>query len=150
MKLEFKNNFELQFEVDKKMVPVKLIQCFPENHPQKYLSVVDEDGKELAFIESLDQISSEMAQEVKCYLKYKNFRFEILKIEDVEDNFGLRNWKVVTKQGKRTFQMTVQDWPKLLKNNDVYFTDLAGDQYFLADYKKLDKISKRHLVSYIE
>ena len=98
---------------DEDWVSVEIKACFPNSHPNKYLSVRNDKGVELALIEKLDDLSLDSKLIVDEYLKFKSFVFKIVGIYKISEDFGLRSFEVKTESGDRCFQMALEDWPEI-------------------------------------
>lgn len=151
MLFQLKDNFELlymQNTSDGELVSLK--QCFPKTNPERFLSVLDKEGRELELIDSLSSLNEGDKVVIAKYLAFKNFRMRILKILSVEEEFGVRVFKVITDRGERSFQMTLQDWPYMNAEGQVVFEDINSDVYIIDDYSSLDKCTKKYLYTYVE
>ncbi len=118
---------------DENWTSVEIKACFPNSHPNKYLSVRNDKGVELALIEKLEDLSVEARSIVHDYLKFKSFVFEIIGIYKIEEDFGLRSFEVKTKSGDRCFQMALDDWPEVNSRGNIHLEDLHGEQYSIEN-----------------
>ena len=133
---------------DGQNIPVALRPCFPWSHPRNFLSVRDDKGNEAAVIQDLNDLDETSRQAVEAALETARFTFEILKIEEIERDFDLRVWKVLTRQGPRIFLLKLADWPYELDDGTLVITDLSGDSYRIPDPDALDKHSVKLLYPY--
>lgn len=148
---ELNTNYELLYksdEGDSQLVSLK--QCFPKSYPDQYLSVLSKDGHELKMLESLNALSPSDKEVVTKYLNFKNFRMRITKILSVDEEFGVRVFKVVTDRGERIFQMAMQHWPYLNASDEVIFEDINSDVYIIDNFDDLDKKTRKYLYTYVE
>ncbi|HXM28540.1 MAG TPA: DUF1854 domain-containing protein, partial [Chthoniobacterales bacterium] len=83
-------------------------------------------------------------------LRQTRFVFEVIAIENVEDEFDLRTWSVKTRQGRRSFQTKLDEWPRTLETGAVMIRDLSGDLYQIKDPTALDPASQKLVWAYIE
>ena len=149
MKLRIEDNFELYFKNGSdEWQKVWLKQCFPKTMPHNYLSVLNEDNEELILIKSLSSLSDETKDVISRYLKFKNFKIEIVEILGIEEEYGIRQWQVDTVQGARIFQTAVQDWPTK-ERGVIRIEDIHNDVYF-ADLDRLSKQSLKKLSFYVD
>ncbi len=135
---------------DGERVSVNLHLCFPWSQPEKFLSLRDSDGEEVAFLPNLDGLTNDVREVVAAALKASRFTLVITEIESIQMDFELRVWKVDTLQGKRTFQTRLEDWPIDLPDQSIVIRDLAGDLYHIPDPEQLDKKSYQRLWAFLE
>jgi len=152
MEFTLSRSYELLFKKDisSESVLVSMKQCFPKSMPDKYLSVLDKEGRELELIDSLSSLDEKNKKIVSHYLQFKNFRMRIKRIISVEEEFGVRVFNVETDRGERSFQMTLQSWPYMNKYGQVIFEDINSDVYMIDDYSEVDAKTKKYLYTYVE
>ena len=68
-----------------------------------------------------------------------SFVMDIERVDSIEEEFEIRNWRVVTRQGPRTFQTRRDEWPREMPHGGVFIRDVAGDLYRVADPEALDE-----------
>ena len=132
-----------------KDIPVHLIRCFPWSDPDKYYSLRDSKGNEVFLIEELRDLDSLSQKAIMAELADARFILEITKVDVIEKEFELRNWIVETKQGRRTFQTGLEEWPTLLPSRGILIKDIVGDLYHIVDYSLLDKKSRELLKGFV-
>jgi hypothetical protein len=120
---------------------VDLRSCFPVSSEHSMYSVLNTEGAELLLIEDIQSIDGENKKILDDYFTFKRFKYLIRGFYSVEDNFGIRQFDVLTQLGKRTFQTELDSWPKVLKDK-VLITDIYGDQYWVEDLEFGDKFLK--------
>lgn len=127
---------------------VLLKQCFPQSNPEKFILVQKENGEEIFILDNIKdlEISSYMAIQEK--ITNQGFQFEITKIFSIDEEYGIRNWSVETASGKRTFQTSIQEWPKR-RESLVVVTDLNADIY-QVDLTKLERTSLEIIGTYVD
>lgn len=130
-------------------VYVRMRPCFPWSQVDRYLSLRDDDNREMAFIETLEGLDPESRAAVSAAIEEAQFAFEIVRIEDIDRDFELRIWKVETKQGRRIFTTKLEDWPRHMADGSIVIEDLAGDLYVVPDKDKLDRNSQKLLWAYV-
>jgi hypothetical protein len=69
---------------------------------------------------------------------------------DIDEEIEIRQWTVETKQGNRSFQTHLDDWPRVLPSGGLLIRDVAGDLYRLADPSTLDKKSRALLWAFVD
>lgn len=126
------------FEVDLK-------PCFPNSNPKKFFSILDNEGNELSMLETLEGLDEANYKILKEYLSFKCFRFEVLGVYKIEDDFGLRHFEVKTTSGDKCFQMELDEWPLKDDRGNIIFDDLYGEQYYIRDLEFGEKLLAPYL-----
>jgi hypothetical protein len=131
-------------------IPVAPVPCFPWSEPENYISLRDESGREVAFIHSAAELDHSSRAALELTLRQAGFVFIVTSIEKVEDEFELRTWSVNTRQGSRSFQTKLEEWPRILENGAVIIRDLSGDFYQIEDQAALDPASQKLIWAFTE
>jgi ATP-binding cassette subfamily B protein len=71
-------------------------------------------------------------------------------VPEALDEFELRTWSVQTRQGPRSFQTKLDEWPRSLENSAVIIRDLSGDFYQINDPTGLDPTSQKLVWAFTE
>ena len=100
--------------VDGEAVPVRLRQCFPWSEPHRHLSLRDDDDEEVALIEDPASLPMESRLALEQALAEAGFVLEVTRVLSIEEEVEIRQWKVETKHGVRSFQTHLDDWPRAL------------------------------------
>ena len=132
------------------LVPVQICSCFPWSDPLRFLSVRDDKGNELAFIEDVESLAPEVRGLVKSDLNSRNFIPRIIHIDSIRQDKELFLWKVMTSSGFRAFLTKRHDSPRTLQNGKVLIKDVANDLYLIDDPKKLGAKSYKLLWMYLD
>lgn len=125
---------------------VFLHRAFPFDAPWEFISVCDGDGKELALIEKLDDLSEEQRVLIRKELDRKYYYPVIKRILSVNERYGFSYWKVETDSGERSF--TLQDTYRSIHKIDlhhIFITDVDGNRYDIPDVEALDNHSYRKI-----
>ena len=136
--------------VGERTVPVKLRQCFPWSEPTRHVSLRDDDDKEVALVDEPASLDAESRQALETALAEAGFVLEVSRVIDIEEEIEIRQWTVETRQGKRSFQTHLDDWPRPLPDGGLLIRDVAGDLYRLADPSTLDKKSRALLWAFVD
>lgn len=131
-------------------IAVKVSCCFPWTQPNKYISLRDKDDVEVALIDSLDDLDKESRLIIEQALAEVDFVLEVERIEFMEEDFEIRNWKVVTKNGIRTFQTKLDDWPRPVPGGGLLIRDVSGDLFYIPNPKALDEKSRKILWAFLD
>ncbi len=90
----------------------------------------------------MDPAASETIEES---LAEAGFLFEIRRVESIDCEYEIRNWKVTTRQGACTFQTELDDWPRELPDGGLLIKDVTGNLFHIPDPKALDAKSRKLL-----
>ena len=136
--------------IGERTIAVKLCQCFPWSEPMRHISLRDGDDKEIALVEDPGTLDAESRQAFELALAEAGFVLEVTRVLDIDEEIEIRQWTVETKQGNRSFQTHLDDWPRVLPGGGLLIRDVAGDLYRLADPQKLDKKSRALLWAFVD
>ncbi len=131
-----------------KPVPVMLRPSFPWSASTRFISLRENENKEIYLINRLEDLDDESRQAVEASLAESTFTLEVTAIKKIKKEFDLRLWTVETKQGPRRFQTKLDDWPRNLPDGGMVICDLSGDLYLIANPDDLDRKSARLLWSF--
>jgi len=136
--------------IGERTVAVKLRQCFPWSEPTRHLSLRDGDDKEIALVDDPASLDAESRQALELALADAGFVLEVTRVLEIEEEIEIRQWTVETRQGNRSFQTHLDDWPRVLPGGGLLIRDVAGDLYRLADPSRLDKKSRALLWAFVD
>ena len=141
-----------QFEAawDGRTAVVRVIRCFPWSEPHRFISLRDHDENEIALIPDLTQLDPDSRQAVESALAEAAFVLEVVRIDSIEEEFEIRNWRVQTRQGPRTFQTHRDEWPRAVDGGGYLVHDVAGDLFRIPPPAQLDEASRKRLRIYID
>lgn len=125
-------------------------RLFPTSRAGKYISLLDEEQKEVAIIRDLNALTPESKAIVEDALNAFYFIPQITKIYGCTVRFGLFKFDVETDKGRIQFDMGNLHYNiKRLQGTRILFRDMNDNRYEIADYTKLDKKSAHWLYPYI-
>jgi hypothetical protein len=78
------------------------------------------------------------------------FVFELVEVFEIDEEVELRQWRVRTSQGNRTFQTRLDDWPRELPDGSLLIRDVGGDLYRLVAPEYLDRKSRTLLWAFVD
>lgn len=125
-------------------------RCFPWSELGRFLSLRDTQNDEFVLVESLDELCTMSKRVLEDALVEAGFVLEVTGITDVDEEVEIRTWRVETRQGKRTFQTRLDDWPTQLSRGGIVIKDVAGDLYHVADPEGLDDRSRKWLWAFVD
>jgi hypothetical protein len=130
--------------------PVWVRRGFPWSEPGRYVSLRDGDENEVAFVADPATLDAASREALEGALAEAGFVFEITGVKEIEEEVEIRHWRVETRQGERTFQTRLDDWPLELPGGGLLIRDVAGDLYRLSHAGGLDKKSRALLWAFVD
>lgn len=124
---------------------------FPFTNHTMYISLLNDDEREVAFVRSLDEIDSDSRHALEdCFREYYMIP-KISRVINCEDKFGTLKWTVDTDRGVITFQVKNRhsDIKNLRGTSRIIVRDSNDNRYEIPDYTVLDAHSNRMLFSYL-
>lgn len=131
-------------------VPVKLRQCFPWSEPGRHLSLRNDEDHEVAIVDDPATLDAESRQALEQALTEAGFVLEVTRVVTIEEEVEIRQWTVETRQGSRSFQTHLDDWPRVLPNGGLLIRDVAGDLYRLSAPARMDRRSRELLWAFVD
>ncbi len=129
---------------------VRAVCCFPWSHADGFVSLRDDEDLEIAFVPSLEALDEASRAVVREAMRESRFVLEITKVYGLDEEYEIRNWRVETKQGPRTFQTHREEWPNRVENGGFLVRAVAGDLIFIPAPATLDPASRKHLSVVLE
>ena len=136
--------------IDSVPVPVRLRQCFPWSEPALHLSLRNDEDREVAIVDDPAELDPESRQAIEQALAEAGFVLEVTRVLEIDEEVEIRQWTVETRQGRRSFQTHLDDWPRALPNGGILIRDVAGDLYRLAAPSRMDKKSRELLWAFVD
>ena len=124
-------------------------RCFPWSEPGKYVSLRDGDHHEVALVRDPGALSEDSRRALDLALAEGGFVFEVSAVVEVEEEVEIRHWQVVTRQGARSFQTRLDDWPRALPGGGFLIRDVGGDLYRLPEPERMDARSRKLLWAFV-
>ena len=149
-KLERRVDGQLWATTGENEAPVRVHRCFPWSEPQRYVSLRDDDQHELAFVTDAADLDRESRLVLEEALAEAGFILDVLAIEEIALEVEIRRWIVQTRQGQRSFQTRLDDWPREVPGGGLVIRDVAGDLYHVAEPEALDKKSRGLLWAFVD
>ena len=129
---------------------VNATRCFPWSMPNRYISLRDDEGTEVALVVEPNDLEPGSKRALEAALAEAGFLFEVVRLVHVEEEVEIRTWTVETKQGLRSFQTARDAWPQELPSGDFLVRDVAGDLYRISKSTRTDATSRKHLFAFVE
>jgi len=125
-------------------------RCFPWSEPGRFLSLRDDDEEEFALVADVGELDAASRRVLEESLLAAGFVFEVTRVLAIDEEVEIRHWRVETRQGSRSFQTRLDDWPRMLPHGGLLVRDVAGDLYHLAEPQALDKKSRALLWAFVD
>jgi hypothetical protein len=124
---------------------VRIIRAFPISDPENGFSIVNQDGHELVWFESFDQLSEENQRIAHASLEQIEFIPVISKINDLNTYALPSIWDIETDRGMTKLKLKTEQDIRRVSAEALLITDANGIQYLIKNRKTLDKFSKKVL-----
>lgn len=128
------------------VVPVR---AFPLTAPDEGLSLVGAEGRELAWIDRLDDLPPAARALLDAALATRDFAPTILRLDAVSGFATPSTWTVLTDRGPTRLTLRAEDDIRRLQGNTLLILGEGGVQYRIADRFALDKASRRLLERFL-
>lgn len=148
--LERRRDGRLWAGLDGEERAVRVHRCFPWSEPGRYLSLRDEDDEEFVLVPDVRRLGGETRRVLEEALLEAGFVLDVTCIDDVDEEVEIRTWKVQTRQGPRTFQTRLDDWPTEVPGGGFVIRDVAGDLYHVKDPDTMDDGSRKWLWALVD
>lgn len=129
---------------------VRVRRCFPWSEPGRWLSLRDEDEEEVALVQDPGELDAASRVALEEALALAGFVFDVTRVLAIEEEVEIRHWRVETRQGTRSFQTRLEDWPRTLPEGGLLVRDVAGDLYHFARPEALDRKSRALLWAFVD
>ncbi len=126
-------------------IDVVPIRAFPISDPEQSIAIVDREGHELVWLDSLNQVSAENRVLIDEELAAREFMPVLTKINDVSTFATPSTWSVETSRGATQFILRGEDDIRRINKTMFLVSDNHGVQYLIQDIQSLDKHSRRLL-----
>ena len=135
-------NLRLRTGVGVECRVLKVVRNFPITMPWRYITLFDENQKEIGILKDVNQLDKESAKVLKEELERVYFIPKITKIHSIKEEYGVLIWNTDTDKGSRTFEVTSRHNIRKIGNNHVIVKDADGNLYDIPNLKNLDERSE--------
>ena len=136
----------LEFErAGARSVGVVPVRAFPVVAPQQGISLVTSEGNEFLWIDSFDDLPSEIRQLLESELSAREFMPEIRGLHAVSSCATPCTWQVATDRGDFNFILRGEEDIRRLAHGTLLISDSHGVQFLIRDLAVLDRNSRRLL-----
>ena len=129
---------------DRSCIGFRAVRAFPLTFTDKYISIQDSTGTEVAILRTLDGMDPDARKMIDQELERGYFVPEIKRVIKLRDEFGMQVWTVDTDRGHVEFVVREpRDRVKFIGPSRIMITDVDDNRYEISDYLKLDRASIR-------
>lgn len=129
---------------------VRVRRAFPWSEPGRFISLRDAEDREFALVAEPERLDRGSCSALEAALAAAGFVFVVTAVSAIEEEVEIRTWRVITRQGPRTFQTRLDEWPGALPGGGLLIRDVAGDLYRIDDLAQLDGRSRELLWAYVD
>jgi ATP-binding cassette subfamily B protein len=122
---------------------VSPVRCFPLTHPDGFVALLDERGREVAFVERLTELDAATRASVAEALRLREFVPVIDRIERIVVTPTRSDWHVHTDRGPVRFAVDNEENFRRLGGGRYWITDMHGMRYLIPTLEGLDATSRR-------
>lgn len=128
------------------IVPVR---AFPLSAPEAGVSLVGSDGKEVMWIDRLDDVPPTARALLAQDLAARDFAPTLLQLHAVS-SFGVPStWTVSTDRGATSFVLKAEEDIRRLEGGALLIASAHGVQFRIPDVKTLDRASRKLLERFL-
>lgn len=124
---------------------VRPVRAFPIQSPSEGISMVVENGKEVAWIDKLSDLALPLQELISTELEGREFMPEISCIEKVSSFSTPCTWHVKTDRGDTTFVLKGEEDIRRIGQNSLLIADNHGIHFLIRDMFEIDKPSRKIL-----
>ena len=137
---------------DRCYLDVKVVRVFPLSEPDRYIGLLDAKDKDrvIGLVVEPDQLEPDSRRVAADALGRHYFLPVIREVLSMREEFGAVYFDVQTDRGRRQFiAKGVRDATVELGEGELLISDVDGNRYRVADWRKLDPRSQHLLVRVI-
>ena len=124
---------------------VAAVRAFPVQAPEDGIALVNHDGKEVAWIDRIEDLPVAVGALVREELSGREFMPEISRIVAVTSFTTPCTWTVNTDRGDTEFVLRGEEDIRRLTADTLLISDIHGIHFLVRDVRELDKHSKKIL-----
>jgi len=128
---------------------VVAVRAFPLAAPDQGLSLVSADGRELVWLDRLDELPPEQRALVEAELAQREFTPEITRLFSVSTFSTPSTWSVQTDRGATSFVLKGEEDIRRVDRHMLLIADSQGLQFMVRDLLAMDRQSKRLLERFL-
>lgn len=123
-------------------------RLFPIHDPDRYITLLTLEGKEVALIRELSDLNEEARAVIADSLTDFYLVPHITAVLSITEKSGTLHWTVRTNRGEKQFDIRNRNHDiRLNSDGSIRVRDADDNRYLIPDYRQLDKHSLRLLAS---
>jgi len=122
-----------------------VVRAFPIADPQRSISVLSPEGKELIWIDDLAQVAEHERSLIEQALQGREFMPEITRLDGVNSFSTPSVWRVQTNRGATQLVLKGEEDIRRLSANRLIVADAHGVQFLIRDLPSLDRHTRKLL-----
>jgi hypothetical protein len=123
-------------------------RLFPVSRANSYITLLDEDGVEVAVIKEITDLNDASREVIEYSLNDYYLVPHILKIYSVTEKNGKIHWSIETERGYKEFDVRNRNHDvRVYSDGRVRVRDSDDNRYIITDYRKLDKHSRAQMIA---
>lgn len=126
-------------------VGISAVRAFPIQAPDAGISLVTADGKEVAWLDSLDALPPAQRALVQEELQAREFMPEIRAIRSVSTYATPSTWQVATDRGDTSLTLRGEEDIRRINQITLLISDSHGIHFLIRDLAALDRHSRKIL-----
>ena len=127
---------------------VKIVRAAPLSRPDRYISVLNEDGEEVCWIDDPSELDEQSQAVIKRELEQRYLVATILRVNSLQFDMGTAYWDVDTDRGRREFVVpSVREQVQWLNDRRLLIIDVDGNRFEIPDINALDRRSRKLIAS---
>jgi hypothetical protein len=130
-------------------VGVEPVRAFPLSDPTRWVSLCDPEGREVLFIESLDDLPAALRSTLEAELEGREFVPVITRIVRSSGGVFPVRWEVETDRGPTWLDLDAEDDLRRVGAHRVLITDARKSRFQIPDTRALDSHSRKVLERYV-
>lgn len=130
-------------------VGVEPVRAFPISDAEHWISIVDNEGRELACVHDVAQLPAQTRQILEEDLARREFVPVLERIYGVSSEAAPSEWDVQTDRGRTRFTLNSEDDIRRLGPYNALVIDVNGIRYVINDIRTFDAASRRVLERYL-
>ena len=119
------------------------VRAFPITDPRRSIALVDAEGRELLWIERLDDLPASLRDPIEAALRAREFTPRIERVEHVSSFVTPCTWTVITDKGRTRFVLKGEEAIRRLPSAMLLIDDSNGIHYLVQDTRTLDEHSRK-------
>jgi hypothetical protein len=147
--------FSLEFDVFGKLVVTMadgtqhvgalVARAFPIATPDQCISILSAEGKELAWVENINDLPAKERDIATQALQSREFMPEILRLDGVNSFSTPSVWRVQTSRGPAQLVLKGEEDIRRLSASRLIVADAHGVQFLIRDLPSLDRHTRKLL-----